>query len=104
MCADEVAEEVRSGEFGGGVETFEDQFMVLELGGFEESMVKDSDDEGVEKVRSEGYGEELEGAESREHGHEDLGELVISKCLDGYTNLVGQSPNPSGFGHHLVDI
>lgn len=39
VCADEVAEEVGGGEFGGRVETLEDEFVVFELGCFEESMV-----------------------------------------------------------------
>lgn len=88
VCADEVAEEVGSGEFCGGMEAFEDEFVVFELCCFEESMVEDTDYERVEALRDEGYGEEFEGAECGEYGDEDL---------------VGERANSSGF-NHLVDL
>lgn len=84
MCANEVAEEVGGGEFGGGVEDFEDEFVIFELGGFEKPVVEDAEDEGVQAVRGEGYGEEVKGSECREDRDEDLnGQLSPMQWEDG---------------------
>lgn len=55
------------------METLEDELVVFELCCFEESVMEDPNDQGVESVRDEGYREEIEGAERGKQRDEDLG-------------------------------
>jgi hypothetical protein len=48
--AEVFAEEVGSGEFGGGVEALEDESVVFEGGGIEEASLENTEDEGVKEV------------------------------------------------------
>lgn len=67
-----MAEEVRGREFGGGVEASEEEFVVFQLCGFEDTLVQDADYEVVDAVGGEGERGEGEGCEVREDGDEDL--------------------------------
>jgi hypothetical protein len=75
-CGEGVAEEVWGGGLSGGVEAFEEEFVVFELGGFESAVVEDADDEIEDAVGGEGKGKEGEGWEIAEDGDEDLGSFV----------------------------
>ena len=54
------------------MEAFEDELVIFEIGGFDESVVEDSDDEVVHTMRREGYGEEISGREGGKYGDENL--------------------------------
>lgn len=52
--AEVLAEDMRLNELGAGVETLEDEFVFVQRGGYEEAVVEDAEDKGVEAVRDGG--------------------------------------------------
>lgn len=68
-----LAEDMRFGESEGGMETFQNDLVVFQRGGHQETVVEDAKDEGVEAMRDGGQGDQGAAEEGGEDLDEDLG-------------------------------
>lgn len=67
-----LAEDMRFGESEGGMEAFQNDLVVFQRGGHQETVVEDAQDEGVETVRDGGQGDQGAAEEGGEDFDKDL--------------------------------